>query len=51
MSVVTPSGSVGSDTRTRPAGVVALAVLLGVLSIGALQGASPWSPTRSSLLA
>ena len=38
MSVLTPTRGVAAKTRTRPAGIVALAILLGVLTIGALQG-------------
>jgi len=48
MSVLTPTHSVASDTGRRPAGIVALAALLGLLTIGALQGgiAMVISPTE-----
>jgi hypothetical protein len=38
MSVLTPTHSDTRDTGRRPAGIVALASLLGLLTIGALQG-------------
>jgi hypothetical protein len=38
MSVLTPTQSVTTDTGRRPAAIVALASLLGLLTIGAVQG-------------
>ena len=38
MSVLTHARGVEGRTRARPAGAVSLAILLGVLTIGALQG-------------
>ena len=38
MSVLTPTHSDTRDTGRRPAGIVALASLLGLLTVGALQG-------------
>jgi hypothetical protein len=38
MSVLTPTHSDTRDTGRRPAGIVSLASLLGLLTIGALQG-------------
>lgn len=38
MSVVTPLRNIEKETKARPVSIVVLAILLGVLAIGAIQG-------------